>query len=108
MHQSGVYDDVIELPLEQIFFVLRFCIDDNTPAVLNSSIKAIRNLFYYPIDETCLDNLLGFGVGMVQPILAINNNENQDDPTINDQQLAETNLIRCLVRTDILKRIRYV
>lgn len=107
LYQSGVYDGIIEMPFEQIFFVLRFCLDDNTPAVLNASIKAIRNLFFYPVDETCLDNLLGFGLGMTQPIIAVDNGEMEDDNTVNDQQLAETNLVKCLARTDILKRIRY-
>ncbi|KAK5645366.1 hypothetical protein RI129_006666 [Pyrocoelia pectoralis] len=106
--QSGVYDNIIEIPIEQIFFLLRFCLDDNTISVLNAGIKALRNLFYYPIDEACLDNLLGFGLGQVQPLLAVDNSETDDDSTINDQQLAEMNLIKCLTRTDILRRIRYI
>ncbi|RZC33485.1 RNA polymerase II-associated protein 1 [Asbolus verrucosus] len=104
---TGVYDGVIDLPIEQIFFVVRFCLDDNTPGVLNGSIKAMRNLFYSKIDETCLDCLLGFGLGQVQPVLGIDN-ELEDDNTVNDQQLAETNLVKCLARTEILVRIRYI
>ncbi|EFA10420.1 RNA polymerase II-associated protein 1 [Tribolium castaneum] len=106
LHSTGVYDDVIDLPLEQIFFVLRFCLDDNTPAVLNAAIKAMRNLFYSKVDETCLDCLLGFGLSQVQPVLAVDNEE--DDDRVNDQQLAETNLVKCLARTEILTRIRYI
>ncbi|XP_044261913.1 RNA polymerase II-associated protein 1 [Tribolium madens] len=106
LHSTGVYDDVIDLPLEQIFFVLRFCLDDNTPGVLNAAIKAMRNLFYSKVDETCLNCLLGFGLGQIQPILAIDNDE--DDDRVNDQQLAETNLVKCLARTEILTRIRYI
>jgi hypothetical protein len=105
LHSTGVYDDIIDLPLEQIFFVLRFCLDDNTPAVLNASIKAMRNLFYSKVDETCLDCLLGFGLGKVQPTLAADDDP-EDDNTVNDQQLAETNLVKCLARTQILTRIR--
>jgi hypothetical protein len=107
LHSTGVYDDIIDLPLEQIFFVLRFCLDDNTPAVLNASIKAMRNLFYSKVDETCLDCLLGFGLGKVQPTLAADDDP-EDDNTVNDQQLAETNLVKCLARTQILTRIRYI
>lgn len=106
LQSTGVYDDVIDIPLEQIFFVLRFCLDDNTPTVLNAAIKAMRNLFYSKVDETCLDCLLGFGLSQVQPILAIDNDK--DDDRVNDQQLAETNLVKCLTRTEILTRIRYV
>ncbi|KAJ3642874.1 hypothetical protein Zmor_025623 [Zophobas morio] len=107
LQSTGVYDDVIELPIEQIFFVLRFCLDDNTPAVLNAAIKAMRNLFSSKVDETCLDCLLGFGLGRIQPILAVDNDP-EDDDRVNDQQLAETNLVKCLARTEILARIRYV
>lgn len=108
LETSGVYDKILDIPLEQLFFVLRFCLDDNAPFLLNSSIKAMRNLFYYPIDEVCLDSLLGFGMGMIQPTLSSENEDNCDDYTINDQQLAETNLIKCLSRTEILTRIRFV
>ncbi|CAH1966202.1 unnamed protein product [Acanthoscelides obtectus] len=106
LHSTGVYDEILDLPIEQIFFVIRFCLDDNTPAVLNASIKALRNLFFSQVDETCLDSILGFGVGMIQPILAVDH-QKEDDNTVNDQQLAEKNLVRCLLRTDILTRIRY-
>lgn len=107
LYSTGVYDDIIDLPLEQIFFVIRFCLDDNTPAVLNASIKAMRNLFFSQVDETCLDSLLGFDLGMVQPTLAVDN-EMEDDYTVNDQQVAERNLTKCLARTEILTRIRYI
>ncbi|XP_030763871.1 RNA polymerase II-associated protein 1 isoform X2 [Sitophilus oryzae] len=107
LDQTGIYDSVIDIPIEQVFFVIRFCLDDNTPSVLNSAIKALRNLVYYQIDDTCLDNLMSFGVGLVQPILAVDETK-EDDNTVNDQQLAETNVIKCLIRTDILIRIRYI
>ncbi|XP_076265671.1 RNA polymerase II-associated protein 1 isoform X1 [Rhynchophorus ferrugineus] len=107
LDQTGIYDRVIDIPIEQVFFVIRFCLDDNTPSVLNGAIKALRNLIYFQIDETCIDNMLNFGVGFVQPILAVDNIM-EDDNTVNDQQLAETNLIKCLARTDILIRIRYI
>ncbi|CAG9862069.1 unnamed protein product [Phyllotreta striolata] len=107
LNSSGIYDDIIDLPLEQIFFVIRFCLDDNTPSILNASVKAMRNLVYSEIDETCLDGLLGFGLGFVQPVLAVDH-ELDDDNTINDQQLVEKNIVKCLARTEILTRIRYI
>lgn len=105
LDQTGIYDSVIDIPIEQVFFVIRFCLDDNTPSVLNGAIKALRNLIYFQIDETCIDNMLNFGVGFVQPILAVDN-VMEDDNTVNDQQLAETDLVKCLARTDVLIRIR--
>lgn len=107
LYSTGVYDDILDLPLEQIFFVIRFCLDDNTPTVLNASIKAMRNLFFSQVDEVCLDSLLGFDLGYLQPTLAIDN-EMEDDNTVNDQQLSEKNLVKCLARTEIFTRIRFV
>lgn len=105
LETSGIYDNIIDIPMEQVFFILRFCLDDNAPFALNASIKAMRNLFYYPIDEACLDSLLGFGTGMIQPTLLSEEHDKEDDNTINDQQLAEMNLVKCLLRTDVLTRI---
>lgn len=108
LETSGIYNNIIDIPVEQIFFILRFCLDDNAPSVLNASIKAMRNLFYYPIDETCLDSLLSFGNGIIQPTLSSEEIDRDDDNTVKDQQLAETNLVKCLMRTEILTRIRYI
>ncbi|CAH1115181.1 unnamed protein product [Psylliodes chrysocephalus] len=107
LNSTGIYDGIIDVPIEQIFFVIRFCLDDNTPGVLNASIKAMRNLIFSQVDETCLDSLLGFGLGLTQPVLSVDN-EMEDDYTVNDQQLAEKNIVECLARTDILTRIRYI
>ncbi|XP_018578046.1 RNA polymerase II-associated protein 1 isoform X2 [Anoplophora glabripennis] len=107
LNSTGVYDDIIDIPLEQIFFVIRFCLDDNTPVVLNASIKAMRNLIFSEVDETCLDGLISFGLGHIEPVLAVDN-EKEDDNTVNDQQLVEKNIIKCLTRTEILTRIRYI
>lgn len=104
LHITGVYENVIDVPIEQTFFVVRMCLDDNTPSVLNAAIKAMRNLVFCQVDETCLNGILGFGVGIVQPILGID--EGEDDSTVNDQQLVEMNLVKCLVRSDIIIRIR--
>ncbi|XP_066248015.1 RNA polymerase II-associated protein 1 isoform X2 [Euwallacea similis] len=104
--QTGIYEQVIDIPIEQVFFVLRVSMDDNVPSVLNVAVKALRNFFFYQIDETCLDNVASFGLGLVQPMLAVDHND--DDNTVNDQQLAETNLVKCLARTEIFSRIRYI
>lgn len=104
LQSTGVYDGIVEIPTEQVFFVLRVCLDENTPAVLNAAVKALRNLLWNKVDETCADATFGFGVGLVQPVLAVD--ESDDDKTVNDQQMVERNLVKCLVRTNILTRIR--
>lgn len=106
LQSTGVYADIIDLPIEQIFFVVRFCLDDNTPSILTAAVKTMRNIFFSKVDETCLDGILGFGIGQIQPILAVDSTE--DDDRVNDQQMAETNLVKCLTRSSIFIRIRYV
>ncbi|KAK9876898.1 hypothetical protein WA026_015934 [Henosepilachna vigintioctopunctata] len=107
LYSIGVYQDILEIPIEQIFFLVRFCMDDNTPGVLNASVKALRCLVYNHIDEICLDSLYSIGWENMMPILPVDHDK-EDDNTVNDQQLAEKNLIRCLVRTGIYTRIRYI
>ncbi|XP_044754149.1 RNA polymerase II-associated protein 1 [Coccinella septempunctata] len=107
LYSNGVYQDILEIPIEQLFFLIRFCMDDNSPGVVNASIKAMRCLIFNCSDEICLDCLLGFGFEDMMPILPVDHEEKDDDME-NDQQLAEKNLIRFLERTGIYARIRYI
>lgn len=105
LNSNGVYQDILELPIEQLFFLIRFCMDDNSPGIVKSSVKAMKYLICGYCDEICLDCQLGFGFDHMMPILPVDH-EDKDDKMENDQQLAEKNLIRCLVRTRIYSRIR--
>ncbi|KAL3269976.1 hypothetical protein HHI36_009031 [Cryptolaemus montrouzieri] len=71
LHSTGVYQDILEIPIEQLFFLIRFCMDDNTPGPLNASVKAMWHLICNYIDEICLDCSLGFGWNNVIPILPV-------------------------------------
>lgn len=110
VNSTGVYENVIEIPIEQMFFVLRVAIDDNSPVVLNAAFKAMHHVFWNEIDEVCLDALYGFGCGLTQPLLTVEKEDvdREDEKEINDQQMSELDLIKCLTRTDILIRIRLV
>lgn len=116
LYSTGVYDGVLEIPIEQIFFVIRVAIDENTQPVLLAGMRALKNIFYYEIDEMCLDTISYFNSDLTQPILdyQLPDTEISDktgmatDQELNDQQLAESNLLSCLLRTDILIRIRYI
>lgn len=101
---SGAYEIIAEIPVEQIFFVIRFAADDNAPGVLNAAMKALRNLFCCSIDEACLEVVCRFDASKAYPIDG--RREVREDYTVNDQQVAETDLPLCLVRTNILKRIK--
>lgn len=51
IYQQGFYDQVLDLPITKIFFLLRFGFDDNTPAMLEIVGKALAYLFYNETDE---------------------------------------------------------
>lgn len=104
LYNLGVYDEIAEIPIEQMFFVLRYAVDDNSPAVLNASMKALRNMFCSSVDETCLDVAMRFDLSRAHPV--IRGRKADEDYTVNDQQVAETDLPLCLIRTNILKRIK--
>ncbi|XP_036338126.1 RNA polymerase II-associated protein 1 [Rhagoletis pomonella] len=146
IYNQGFYDNVLELPISKIFFLLRFGFDDNTPAMLEVVSKALSCLFYNEADETLLDFIFDNPTSHWQPILdsvdtgtAINEiaaleslqkqmqqlqmndngkrslfrsdfeeNESEDRTSMSDFQLAETNLIECLMRTNILQRIYFI
>ncbi|XP_023294123.2 RNA polymerase II-associated protein 1 [Lucilia cuprina] len=144
IYQQGFYDQVLDLPITKIFFLLRFGFDDNTPAMLEVVGKALAYLFYNETDETLLDFTYENPGCHWQPCLEVlNTNTDSDDPdsidnlqkhlqqlqvtlkgaaikanieeneeesktSMSDFQLAETDLIDCLLRTNILQRIYFI
>lgn len=51
IYNQGYYDGIFELPISKIFFLLRYAFDDNTPAMLEVSAKALATLLYNETDE---------------------------------------------------------
>lgn len=51
IYNQGYYDGIFELPISKLFFLLRYAFDDNTPAMLEESAKALSALFYNETDE---------------------------------------------------------
>lgn len=51
IYNQGYYDGIFELPISKVFFLLRYAFDDNTPAMLEESAKALSALFYNETDE---------------------------------------------------------
>lgn len=51
IYNQGYYDGIFELPISKMFFLLRYAFDDNTPAMLEESAKALSALFYNETDE---------------------------------------------------------
>lgn len=136
IHHQGYYDDIIEIPITKIFFLLRYAMDDNTRSVLDAASRAMSILFYNHIDEALQDLTFDCVNNLVQPTFAISDNSishndndlaaqfiemnlhkkafeakiNQEEEdrfaSMNDFYLGESDLIKCLLRTDILQRIK--
>lgn len=132
IYNQGFYDNVLELPIAKIFFLLRFGLDDNTPSLLEITTKGLATLFYNEADETLLDAIFDSSKGTKQPIpemyskwdkidednFEVNQSaikvklrpekKPEDNEDESDFILAEKNLLECLLRTNILRRIYYI
>lgn len=143
IYNQGYYDDILELPISKIFFFLRFALDENTPAIVEATSKALASLFYNDTDETLLDISYETKNGIRQPVMEVtdNNQESEVEPSLDnlnlneirnsflgskltaddvkedpdddfksvkDFQLAEIDLMQCLMRTNIIERISYI
>lgn len=139
IYNQGYYDGIFELPISKIFFLLRYAFDDNTPAMLEVTAKALATLLYNEADEILLDTTFDSSLDFIEPTLEIRLDDEYDDKSVdpadlseqfanmnmknnlceakvtddehnlsslNDFHLAETDLIKCLLRTNILQRIK--
>ncbi|XP_050352952.1 RNA polymerase II-associated protein 1 [Nymphalis io] len=111
-HSTGIYKDIIDIPLSKIFFIIRIAMDENKLILLEPALKAMRNLLFNRIDEACLDALIGFEEGNFQPCLENDKSEiDEMESTVSelkDFHLAEIDLISAVLRTDIIQRLFYI
>lgn len=136
IYNQGFYDDVLDLPISKMFFLLRFNFDFNLEITLLDTSRGLSNLFYNETDETVLDLIYEIPDGHLQPSLQLVSDEDSesiedkmsklslknkpfsakvrridaefDKSSMNDFQLAETDLIDCLIRSNIVQRIGYI
>ncbi|XP_017840254.2 RNA polymerase II-associated protein 1 [Drosophila busckii] len=143
IYNQGFYDQVLTLPISKIFFLLRYGLDENTPAQLEVVSRALSLLFYNEADEVLLDHVYENAYCHWQPMLEVLDESNkekngssqisfmkrymtllrgnsttavnadvserQEDSRISDDfHLAETDLIECLLRTNICQRISFI
>jgi RNA polymerase II-associated protein 1 len=122
---------------------LRFALDENTPAIVEATAKALAFLFYNDTDETLCDVLYETALAVYQPALEkqkvstnfvldeafsdislegghqrettkpayasnLDDEELENKESMTDFHMAEADLVECLLRTNILERIRYI
>lgn len=138
IYNQGFYDDILDLPISKIFFLLRFGLDENALSTLEVCSRALSALFYNDTDETVLDFIYETPDGHMQPSLEneeigdsvdeenleeklknmsltnkafsadVQESDEFNRNNMNDFQLAETDLMECLLRTNIIQRISYI
>lgn len=138
IYNQGFYDDILDLPISKIFFLLRFGLDENALSSLEVCSRALAAMLYNDTDETVLDFVFETPDGHLQPSLEcesvgdsldpedieqqmsklsltnkaftadVQENDEFNKNTMNDFQLAETDLMDCLLRTNIIQRVGYI
>lgn len=93
----GIYDAYFESPLiptlidNGLLVLLRFCLDDNTPAVVSAALCAFSRLISSPFDETCLERCLAWFRGEEQPNLCsrvhMDSTDQEQEVEMNDTEL---------------------
>lgn len=68
IYNQGFYDNVSEIPISKIFFLLRFGLDENIISLLELTTKGLASLFYNEADEALLDAIFDSAEGTQQPI----------------------------------------
>lgn len=146
IYNQGFYDAVLAVPVSKCFFLLRFAFDENVPAIVEVSAKALATLLHNDADEILLDFTRDCSVDFREPIhivrapgpakgtddddverkfaqmhlnsqkhqpaMQANVKEDEDAEnesnreSLNDFHLAEIDLVECLLRSNIVKRIK--
>ncbi|GBP23875.1 RNA polymerase II-associated protein 1 [Eumeta japonica] len=111
-YMSGIYKDIVDIPLSKILFVVRFAMDENIVIILEPALKAMRNLLFNRIDEACLDLMVGLECVNQQPCLENDKSEiselDTQEAELKDFHLAEIDIITACLRTDIMQRLYYI
>ncbi|XP_020282059.1 RNA polymerase II-associated protein 1 isoform X2 [Pseudomyrmex gracilis] len=109
---KGWYDKALypapltALSQKNILLLLRFSLDDTSVAVITAALQALRAFLVSEADEVCLDRLYGFG--MCEEPTLMPELEDKETDSLKDHELAQFDAVATLIRTDILKRIRYI
>ncbi|XP_067123207.1 RNA polymerase II-associated protein 1-like isoform X2 [Centruroides vittatus] len=91
--------------------LLRWSLDDNSESLLATAVHAIRNLIYNDYDEICLDLTFTWKGGHINPFLIPVKQENLTENKLEemaDIEILKFDVIKGLLRMDLLPRLRYI
>lgn len=119
----GIYDNVLqqnilkELLDAGIFLLLRFSMDDLSPAVVFTALSAMRNLLFSEPDEASLDYYLGCEGSLQQPLLDVPYEDNdakkiqeqkEQEAELKDFEIIQLDVLRGAERTNLIVRLGYI
>lgn len=115
--RKGWYDKALEpaplvaLNQRNILLLLRFSLDDISPAIVTAALQALRSFLYSEADEICLDRLYGWEYtdgSCSAPELLPPKSDVNDTRDLKDHELAQLDCVAAAMRSDIVLRIRYI
>uniref|UniRef100_A0A146L171 RNA polymerase II-associated protein 1 n=1 Tax=Lygus hesperus TaxID=30085 RepID=A0A146L171_LYGHE len=109
-YEAAFLEPILPILLEaDMYLLLRFSLDDPSQRVVMASAGAICNLVVNHGDEVCLDLLMGTPLGLQQPSLGVVIDMKQSEmDELKDAELLKLDVVRGMVRTNILERYRYI
>ncbi|CAG0914363.1 unnamed protein product [Notodromas monacha] len=120
----GVFDGVFDKNILEQFLdcggllLIRFALDDNSEGVLPAAVNALYALLCCETDERCLDRIIGPFELMLQPSMPTkvvldehSSKEIQNEggeKSLKDVELLKLDVVKALIRMNILPRLRYI
>ncbi|CAF3655986.1 unnamed protein product [Adineta steineri] len=114
---TGIYDRDLQLPLipklieAGILFLIRWAMDEQIESVYMVAIECLANLIAPRKDEEILSQTNHWPCGYYEPLLTppdIDLGEKKSESDLTDIEILEQDLIKCLFRMNVLKRLVYL
>jgi len=114
---TGVYDLELQLPLipklieAGLVFLVRWAMDEQVEVIFMIALECLASLIAPKTDEKILEETFHWPCGYLQPMLTppeIDLGEKKNESDLNDIEILEQDLIKCLFRMNLLKRILYL
>ncbi|CAF3346867.1 unnamed protein product [Rotaria sp. Silwood1] len=114
---TGIYDRDLQLSLipklieAGILFLIRWAMDEQIESIYMIAIECLANLIAPKKDEEILSQTMHWPCGYYEPILTpadIQLGDKKSESDLTDIEILEQDLIKCLFRMNVLKRLVYL
>ncbi|CAF2858976.1 unnamed protein product [Rotaria sp. Silwood2] len=114
---TGIYDRDLQLPLipklieAGILFLIRWAMDEQIESIYMIAIECLANLIAPKKDEEILSQTMHWPCGYYEPTLTpadIQLGDKKSESDLTDIEILEQDLIKCLFRMNVLKRLVYL